>query len=208
MNIERINSYHDPRFSQRVLNQHGCFLAEGEPYEVEIISDTEAMIRGENPELFPEIIEVFRFYTPHISVYYDENRRVVKHYPAESPLSIPISAIQPSQFYVDADKIQAVSSFIHRWEDIVIQVIPWDDDYISADGHTRLYYAVMQGWTHVRAVVTRSDPWLLAFAEEAIRREIQTPSDLKLVDHQEYEEKWNKFCDNFFAQKGRGASQE
>lgn len=31
MNIERINSYRDARFSQAVLNQHGSFLANGDP---------------------------------------------------------------------------------------------------------------------------------------------------------------------------------
>ena len=44
MNIKRINTYDDKRFSQKVLNQHGCFLVEEEPYEVEIISDFENSI--------------------------------------------------------------------------------------------------------------------------------------------------------------------
>ena len=49
MEIKRINSYDDNRFSQTVLLQHGCFfLADGKPYEVEIISDYEALISGES----------------------------------------------------------------------------------------------------------------------------------------------------------------
>jgi len=41
MDIRRINTYTDPRFSQKVLYQHGCFLADEEPCEIEIISDFE-----------------------------------------------------------------------------------------------------------------------------------------------------------------------
>lgn len=69
MDIERVNEYSDPRFSQSVLNQHGCFLADGEPYEVEIISQREAVIRGQDAAIYPEIIEQFRFFTPHITLF-------------------------------------------------------------------------------------------------------------------------------------------
>ena len=52
MEIKRINSYDDNRFSQTVLHQHGCFLADGKPYEVEIISDYEAVISGEDQTVY------------------------------------------------------------------------------------------------------------------------------------------------------------
>lgn len=44
MEIKRIDIYTDNRFSQKVLLQHGCFLIDGTPYEVEIFSDFEAVI--------------------------------------------------------------------------------------------------------------------------------------------------------------------
>ena len=40
MEIQRINTYDDKRFSQAILLQHGCFLVDGKPYEVEIIERT------------------------------------------------------------------------------------------------------------------------------------------------------------------------
>lgn len=39
MEIQRINTYDDNRFSQTVLHQHGCFFVDEKPYEVEIVSD-------------------------------------------------------------------------------------------------------------------------------------------------------------------------
>ena len=199
MEIKRIYTYEDPRFSQKVLLQHGCFLAEDEPYVVEIISDREAVIRGANRAAFSEVIEELRFYAPHIIRFYDTDQCVVAEYAAVQLLTIPLGQIQPSQFYVDEDKIAAISSFIHEAVDIVIQVLPHEGRYISLDGHTRLYYAVMQGWEHVRAVVEHTDDWVYDFVKEAQKRNVYKPNDLMLVCHSEYEEKWNRFCDEFFA---------
>ena len=72
MEIKRINTYDDNRFSQIVLYQHGCFLVDGKPYEVEIISDYEAIISGVDQAVYAEIIEEFRFYTPHITRFVNE----------------------------------------------------------------------------------------------------------------------------------------
>lgn len=199
MEIIRINTYCDSRFSQRVLNQHGCFLIDGTPCEVEIISETEALIRGASRESFAALIREFRFYTPHITVFYDESREVVAQFPPETIVALPLSSIQPTQFYVDEEKLSAVETFLSTEEDIIIQAGKWQDRWLSLDGHTRLYYAVKQGWKTVRAVVTDYDDWAEAFAMEAIRRNIHTPNDLKLVSHETYEVKWNHFCDDFFA---------
>ncbi len=202
MEIKRVNAYKDERFSEKVLFQHGCFLADGKPYEVEIVSDCEAVIRGENSAAFPEIIEEFRFFTPHITRFYNSNGQLVIEYPRVEPLTLHLDEIQPSQFFVDEDKIAAIRSFIHEPQDIIIQVLPDGERFISLDGHTRLYYAVMNGWTTVRAVTEVSDEWVYKFVEEAQKRGIYTPKDMTLVSHREYEEKWNRFCDAFFANEG------
>ncbi len=198
MEIERIDTYEDSRFSQKVLQQHGCFLVDGAPCEVEIISDFEAVIHGKFED-FSSLIDQFRFYTPHITRFYDENRRIIRDFPAAQLLTLKLEQIQPSQFYVDKDKIAAISNFIHKAEDIIIQVLPYQGRFISLDGHTRLYYALMQGWKHVRAVAESTDGWVYGFVEEAEKRSIHTPADLIPVSHAEYVEKWNGFCDAFFA---------
>lgn len=202
MEITRINTYEDNRFSTKALLQHGCFLADGGPYEVEIISDYEAVISGVDQAVFAEIIEEFRFYTPHITRFYNRDGQIVKEYPRAQLLTLCLDQIQPSQFFVDEDKITAISSFIHKPKDIIIQVLPNEDRFISLDGHTRLYYAVMKGWECVSAVVESSDDWVYKFVTECQKRGIYTPKEMTLVSHEEYEEKWNRFCDDFFAADG------
>ncbi|MCQ2456860.1 MAG: hypothetical protein MJ096_05845 [Clostridia bacterium] len=204
MNIERINTYDDQHFSQRVRNQHGCFLVDGSPYEVEIISEFEAVVRGERTEAFAELIEEYRFYTPHITRFCDSQGVLICEYPEAEIIELELSQIQPSQFFVDTDKINAVSTFIHASEDIIIPVMRHEGRYVSLDGHTRLHYAVMQGWNHVRAVMDTSDDWVYRFVTEAQKRGVFTPNDMKPVSHEEYEEKWNRFCDSIFAETLEG----
>lgn len=201
MNIKRVDTYDDDRFSKEVLLQHGAFLVDGLPYEVEIISESEAVVHGAESSKFSEVIDEFRFYTPHICKFYDDSHTVVKEFSQAMLLDIPLERILPSQFYVDEDKIAAVRSFIRRPEDIIIQVMPYEDRYISLDGHTRLYFAVMNGWSSVRAVIDTSDDDVFRFVSEAQARNIFTPKDMSLVSHEEYEEKWNRFCDEMFAEE-------
>lgn len=200
MEIKRINTYEDARFSEKALYQHGCFLADGKPYEIEIISDSKAVVRGEDAAVYPQVIEKFRFYTPHITVFFNAEKQVIKQYPPVRLLTVPLEQIQPSQFFVDADKITAVSTFLQKPENIIIQVIPHNGRYISLDGHTRLYYAVMQGWDSVRAVTEAPEGYIFKFVEEANHRGIFTPKDMTLLPHAAYEVQWNGFCDAFFAE--------
>lgn len=198
MDIRRINTYFDSRFSQKVLFQHGCFLADGQPCEVEIVSDSEAIVRGGNTAAFEEVIEDFRFYTPHITKFFDETGALIREFPDVVLLALPLAQLQPSQFYVDQEKIVAISSFIHAPRDIIIQAAKLDGQYVSLDGHTRLYYAVTQGWDTVRAVEAEADDYISDFVREARARGIFSPRDMLPVSHREYEEKWYGFCDAYF----------
>lgn len=200
MDIQRINTYDDNRFSHTALQQHGCFFVDGAPYEVEIISDYEALVCGENQAVYTELINEFRFYAPHITRFYEKGGRMIKEYPRVQRLTLRLEQIQPSQFLVDVDKIAAISAFIQKPQDIIIQVLPHENRFISLDGHTRLYYAVMNGWECIRAVVEASDNWVYKFVTEAQKRGVYTPKDMALVSHAEYEEQWLRFCDDLFAE--------
>ena len=49
MDIQRIDNYTDTRFSKTVLEQHGAYLIDGDPYEIEITGSSEATVRGKDP---------------------------------------------------------------------------------------------------------------------------------------------------------------
>lgn len=204
--IERVNRYDDGRFSQEVLRQHGAFLVNEQPYEVEIMGKDWAQVRGSSPELYTAVIENFRFYAEHICKFYNTQNELVAQFPPVELFPVKLEAIQPSQFYVDEDKLAAVRSFIRGPEDIVIPVISQEGRYISADGHTRLALAVEMGFEEVRGFLYEEFLYedlacLYDFAEEARKRGVHTPYDLKELTHEEYTVQWDQFCDDFFARR-------
>lgn len=199
MDITRIDSYDDGRFSKTVLNQHGAYLVDNEPYQVEIINSISAVIRGNNPAVYSTLIEEFRFHAPHIVKFYDESAKLITEYSIPKLLDIPLDSIQPSQFFVDEEKLIAVRTFIGKAEDVVVQVKPYGDRFISLDGHTRLYLAVQNGYCTVKAVESETDDWVWPFVHEAEKRNILRPGDMILVPHEQYEIQWNQYCDKLFA---------
>ena len=120
MTIQRLDTYEDPRFSSTALLQHGAFLMDGSiPCEVEIFAATKATVRC--PQAYQEqLIEEFRFYAEHITEFYDETGTCLAKFEPVQLFDVPLSQIQPSQFFVDREKI---SSFL--WSGITSDISLW-----------------------------------------------------------------------------------
>ena len=144
------------------------------------------------------MIKEFRFNAPQITRFYDSDNKLISEFKQEQLVTIKIEDIQPSQFFIDKTKLEAVKTFIHEPGDIVIQAKPWNNRYISLDGHTRLYLAVERGYETVKAGISESDEWVWSFIEEAAKRGITTPKDMQLLPHDQYEIQMNQYCDNVF----------
>lgn len=145
-----------------------------------------------------ELIAEFRFYAEHITRFVDENGGELRTFPPVAVFDVPLADIQPSQFYVDEDKLAAVNSFIHGPEDVIIPLLRHEGRYVSLDGHTRMLAAQMRGFACVRGFLTASDPFILRFVEEARKRGIREATDMTLLPHEEYRIRWDQFCDDFF----------
>ncbi len=202
MEIVRINSYSDLRFSPKVLAQHGAFVVDGAPYEVEITAADTAVIRGADTAPFPALIEEFRFYAGHITVFLDANGKQLAKFPPVHRFPLALEDIQPSQFYVDKDKLAAVAEFLTKPEDVVIPVACIRGRWTSLDGHTRLFYAVKQRWDHVCAFTEEPGDYIEDFADTAAARGVTSPKKLILLSHAEYALRWGRYCKDFFAQRG------
>ncbi len=211
MDIERIDGYDDPRFPQEVLNQHGAFLADGVPWAFRVVSDRGAVVtaaRPITPEALAEMAEDFRFYAGHITDFYDESGDLLLSLPPVERWEADLDSLQPSQFSVDADKCAAVDGFLHTAADLVIPVTEGADGaLISMDGHSRLYAAWRKGIRSAmvfRTPNTEAAQTILPFVEEARRRGIFHVRDMALLSHEEQEEKWDGWCDAWFARQAEG----
>ena len=178
MAIKRINTYSDSRFSPEALRQHGCFLVDGTPCEVRIVAADTAVVTGCPEKHLAALIESFRFNAPHITRFLDAQGQLLTQLPLVETFPVRLRDIQPSQFFVDEEKLAAVRTFVHRAEDVIVPVARHEGRFISLDGHTRL---------------------LLAFAAEAAKRSVHAPADMTVLSHSDYQVQWNAFCDAFIA---------
>lgn len=117
---------------------------------------------------------------------------------------LELDQIQPSQFFVDEDKLKAVTSFVKTSADVVIPVAQMENtnQYISQDGHTRMYCAWQKGIRTVKAFLTEEEnDYISYFVKEARNRGIYKISDMQTLSHEEYTEKWHRFCDKYFSSR-------
>lgn len=115
---------------------------------------------------------------------------------------LDLDKIQPIQFFIDSDKLEAVKSFVNREEDVIIPVTICEDTYASLDGHTRLYLAYSLGFKYVYAYLSEIFCGFDYFFYEARKRNIFTAKDLTLLTHDEYTVRWDKFCDEYYMSIG------
>lgn len=197
--IKRINSYDYPGFDKEILRQHGAFVVD-DRYRCgfKITGEDSAIVYYEDKDSLYEVIDEFRFYTEHITSFFDMKGNLIKSFPPIEVFEIDIDKIQPSQFYVDEDKVNAIKSFIGKEEDLIIPLTKSGERFISLDGHTRLYYAAFMGYKKVKGFITEADEYIFKFAQEAVNRGILSPKDLVMISHEDYKIKWNKFCEDFF----------
>lgn len=198
VDIQRIDSYKDSRFDQEVLDQHGCFIVNGKyPYQVKIISKDSAIIEGDM-KYIKEVIDGFRFFSEHISKFYARDGRLIESFEEVSIFKLAIDKIQPSQFYVDEEKLEAIKSFIKTPEDIIIPIARYNNLFISLDGHTRLKLGTKLGFESVYAYIAEDFEGTDYFVNECHKRSVFSPKDLIILTHEDFDNKWNKFCDDYF----------
>jgi hypothetical protein len=197
--IQRIDGYEDPRFSQDVLAQHGAFVCDGECFGFEIIGKNHAIIHSKSIEVPDILIDEFRFYAEHIDCFYNDKGQLIKQFNPVELFAIDLRQIQPSQFFVDEDKVRAVSSFIHSTHELILPLTLISGKYVSLDGHSRMVAAIQKGISHAMGYLTPPGDYIETFVQEAKARMVFSPYDLKALSHADYQVQWDKFCDDFFS---------
>lgn len=205
MKIQRIDSYSNNLFKKEILNQHGAYLIDEKyPCEFLITSSDSAIIyyhNYNNINALKEIAEEFRFYSKNITKFFDNNNNLLFKYKPIELFEIEIMKLQPSQFYVNMQKIDAIKTWAENIDNFIIPIADIDNQKVILDGHTRLYLASMLGYKKVLAFYDDADECIKYFGNEAKKRNILKITDLKAVDENDYIKLWHKFCDDYFTKK-------
>lgn len=205
MRIHRINGADDPRFPREVLWRHAAYEADGQPcWWTQTGRDT-AVLHGQVPADADALVEEIRFHAGHLTRFLDEQGNELIRLPEVALFHLALAEIQPSQFLVDADKLRAVQSFVRDETDVLIPLSPYGARYLAQDGHTRLKAAQLLGLTHVWGYVAEDGgDYLSDFAAEAQKRGVYTVQDMPVIDHADYQLRWNEWCERFFASRQQG----
>ena len=125
---------------------------------------------------------------------------MVKKFPSVELTLVEINDLQPSQFYVNQEKILQCSGWIENLHHLIIPVHP-NTNFIC-DGHTRLYAALQKGFRKCYIYTAEeSGDYLLDFVKMARERNIFHVADLQPLSDSEYKTLWWQFCDDYFAHK-------
>ena len=204
MKIIRADSSDTDIFSEYELGFGACcFFTEGKTHKYFFeIKGREATLFSNTKQYIPQAIEEFLFYSGFVVTIKDENGNILLTRTKPEPFLLEIEKIQPSQFYINQKKLESCKKWIKCPEDVYIPIVTGNGKAISLDGHTRMRAAMDLGYACVYVYPDEHDEYIFYFADEAIKRRINSVSDMELVSDEDYKIKWHKFCDDFFEERG------
>lgn len=194
---DRTNPIYSPK--NRALGN--CFTVKTESKEIHYefeIKGREALIITEDLTWIEEAIKEFRFYNFNITTFYTKDRSFYKSFDEVHIFKLPIKILQPSQFFIDRDKLKTIEENLTE-KDIHIPVTILNEEYVALDGHTRLYYLYQNDVKMVNVYLDTAGTYIQDFVYMAKEMNIFNISALKLLSHEEYDIYWNKFCDDYFS---------
>jgi len=162
------------------------------------INGREAILFTNTKLYINQAIDEFLFYSGFITLIKDKEGNTLVSRTMAEPYLLEISKIQPSQFYINQQKLNSCKRWIKIPQDIFIPIAIKDSKTISLDGHTRLKAATELGFTSVFVYPDEYDETIFYFVDEAIKRKIYSVHDMEVVSSEEYKTKWDEFCDAFF----------
>jgi len=177
-----------------------CFFSEDKAHKYFFeINGREATLRTNTNQYIAQAIEEFLFYSGFVTIIKDKDGNILHNRTIPQPYWLEIAKIQPSQFYINQQKLNSCKKWIKSPQDIFIPIAIKDDKAISLDGHTRLKAAIDFGYTSVLVYPDDYDDTIFHFVDEAVRRKISSAYDMEVINSDEYKTKWDKFCDDLFS---------
>jgi len=200
MNIIRADINDTDIFSKDELNYGACcFFTEDKLYRYFFkIKGREATLFSNTEEYINQAIDEFLFYSSFVLSIKDMHGHTLITRTSSEPYLCEIAKIQPSQFFINERKLCSCKKWIKSVDDIFIPIVVKDGKNISLDGHTRMRAALDLGYSSVYVYPDDYDEIIFHFADEAVRRNVNSVADMELVTDDEYKIKWDKFCDDLF----------
>ena len=170
-------------------------------YDFEILNHHEAIVYSDELECPKKVIEEFLFYSGFISQIRNEKQEIIYHQQPKHIMKLEIDKIQPSQLYINEEKLRRLLTWVKEPKDIIVPVIYDGNQYVLIDGHTRLKVAELLGFERVYAYMDEWEESIEDFVHFCHEEDKYTISDLPIISKNDYQMKWCDFCKNYFDTK-------
>ena len=164
-------------------------------YEFKIIND-EAIIKYSDLKYIEDATRFFNANNKYIYKYSTLDNSFNQEFDKVFTFKLPISSIQPSEFFIDEDRLLEIEDNLDE-DRIIIPVAIINDEYVSLDGHHRL--AAMQNNYHKLVSVYMDDykPEVLDFIYIAKEQNIRSIKQMPHLSHEEYKNIWEGFLKDY-----------
>lgn len=109
-------------------------------YEFEV-NKNQALVKYDSILFIKDAINEFRKYNKNVIQFYNSDRSFYLGFDEIHTFKLPIDILQPSKFFIDQDKYNAIEKHLKN-EEFVVPVCIIDDEYVLLDGHTRARYLI------------------------------------------------------------------
>ena len=161
-----------------------------------IIKKQEAIVLANNFDNIEEIVNYVRDLRPHIYKFHSPNNSYYQEFDTVYSFKLPISVIQPSKFFIDKKIVDEIGDNIDE-NNVYLPVQIINDEYVLLDGHVRLYCLNQNYIKMVNVYLAKAEPYIPDFVYIAKEGNIKNISSLHVLEHDQYEEYWNQFLDQF-----------
>ena len=197
MKIIRDRENNNYSLKNKILGNCFTVIDDKEYYYEFCIKNNEALIKTNDLKYIENAIDEFRFYNLNITKFYTNDNSFYKEFDYVYTFKLPIKILQPSQFFIDKDKLKIIEENIN-FDSINIPVCIINDEYVILDGHTRLYALYENDYKMVNVYIDKAFSHIDDFVYMAKENNIFNIKNLVKLSHDEYDKYWNKFCDDYF----------
>ncbi len=116
-------------------------------------------------------------------------------------MKIALKQISPMQLTISQEKLQSISEWVAKPDEIIVSVVSLKGKTYITDGHTRAVCALQKGWTHIYCFQDPEPPStfrLSQYVQLCEKQGIKNISDLlsQIVSKEEHFRRWISICQN------------
>lgn len=186
VSVKRDREYEGYMSDNRALGN--CFTVDDGKsvyhYEFEI-NGHEAKVKYDSILYIKDAIKEFRKYNLQVNSFYNENRSFYQGFDPVQTFKLPIDILQPSQFFLDKEKIDNIEKYLPD-EDFYVPVCIIDDEYVLLDGHSRVRYLYDNYIKMVNVYMDEPCEMTQEYIYVAKENNLFKIKQLELLPHEEY----------------------